>query len=270
MRLALALIPHIAPLSSRNKRRLTAWMISFLLLSSTAWGLELRASVAYLPSLAESETQGAYIELVKAIDDVYADGTISITVFPFARSLWSVANDQADFHIPMLRVPRSAEGDAPVRLMNKPIGEVCIVLYSHRDMRLTPQQLYRYPPGDNYPYRLSTIRGAAQFASLPLTEVNRIELAFKQIALKRIDGFLMAQEEADHVLRELNLQEIHRERHACYDEVMVIPDSEAGKRTEAILERALFTLEEHGRLQQLYRNIHRPFQDWQTYEPGPE
>lgn len=72
--------------------------------------------------------------------------------------------------------------------------------------------------------------------------------------------------EADHLLRLLDLQEVHRELHACFEEAMVVPRGEMGEQTEAILDQALLTLEQQGRLQQLYRNIRLPFQDWQTYE----
>ncbi|MDC0661515.1 hypothetical protein [Marinobacter sp. SS21] len=231
-----------------------------------AWAQDLRASVAYIPTLAESPTEGPFIELVNAIDEVYSAGTISIEVFPFARSIQNVTSDMADFHLPMLRSPHYSDQGRPFRLMNKPMGQVCLVLYSHVDMRLRPQQLYRVKNAQIYPYHLSVVRGSAQFIDLPVEEVTRIEQGLQQVALRRIDGFLGAQEEADHVLRQLQLNTIHRTLFECYDDVIILPRGDRGRRTEAILQQALETLEAQGRLSELHRRVHQPYQDWQIYD----
>ncbi|MDX1756152.1 MAG: hypothetical protein R3175_08850 [Marinobacter sp.] len=232
-----------------------------------AWATDLRASVAYIPTLAEPPSQGPFIELVKAMDEVYSEGSISIGVYPFARSIQNVTSDVADFHLPMLRSPHYSDEGRPFRLMNKPMGQVCLVLYSHVDDRLTPQQLYRHKHAQPYPYRLSIMRGSAQFIDLPVEEVNRIEQGLRQTSLKRVHGFLGAQEEADQVLRELQLKSIHRSLFECYDDVIILPKGERGRRTEAILQQALETLEAQGRLRQLHRKVHQPYQDWQIYDP---
>jgi ABC-type uncharacterized transport system involved in gliding motility auxiliary subunit len=47
---------------------------------------DLRASMGLLPGLVDSPTEGAFVDLVRAIDDVYP-GHIEIHVFPMTRSL---------------------------------------------------------------------------------------------------------------------------------------------------------------------------------------
>ncbi|MDX1456431.1 MAG: hypothetical protein R3276_02520 [Marinobacter sp.] len=244
-------------------------LLSLHLMTVPAWAQDLRASVAYIPTLAESSSEGPFIELVKALDEVYPDGSISIDVYPFARSIQNVSRNVADFHLPMLRSPHYSDQGRPFRLMSKPMGQVCLVLYSHVDRRLTPQELYRFKSSQIYPYNLSIIRGSAQFIDLPVEEVSQIAQGLQQVALKRIDGFLGAQEEADHVLRELQLTNIHRTLFECYDDVIILPLGERGHQIEAILHQALESLEDQGRLRELHGKVHQPYQDWQPYDPPP-
>ena len=68
--------------------------------------LDLKASIAQLPGLADSPEKGAFIDLVKAIDAAYKDGKITIGVYPFARSVNNVIDGFADFHIPNVRNPQ--------------------------------------------------------------------------------------------------------------------------------------------------------------------
>ncbi len=227
---------------------------------------DLKASIAFIPTLAESPTKGAFVDLVKAIDGVYEEGRIEINVYPFARSIRNVITGQADFHLPMMRTQHYSSQSHPFRLMDRPMGQVCLILYSHRDVRLTPQELYRRREGHPYPYQLRIMRGSAQFLDLPIQEVSQVRQGLQMVALKRIDGFIGAQEEGDYVLREMDLKDVYRTRFNCYDDVIILPKTPEGRETELILEHAMDELDRQGRLKKLHGKIHRPYRRWQIYD----
>ena len=98
---------------------------------------DLKASVAYIPLLAESPEKGAFVELVKAIDEVYTDGTISINIYPMPRSINNVVTGKADFHVPMMRSPYVSLDDKPFQFASQRMGTVCFVIYSHTEHPIT-------------------------------------------------------------------------------------------------------------------------------------
>lgn len=227
---------------------------------------DLRASVALIPSLAESPNKGAFIDLINAIDEVYEDGDIHIDVYPFARSIHNVVTGEADFHIPMIRTDYFARQNQEFRFMRKPMGKVCLVIYSHRRKPLTHDDLYNAISSSPYPYLLSVTRGSAQFLDLEVQEDSHISHALRKVAQGRLDAFIGAQEEADLMLKELEFTGLHRECFACFDDVIIIPNNLKGDKTEKILEQALIRLEQSGRLKELHSKIHLPYQDWQPYD----
>src|SRR5262245_41336347 len=88
------------------------------------------ASLGYLPGLTESADAGPFVDLVKAIDERYAQGHIERQLFPMLRSLDSVVSGQTDFHVPMLRNPAVDPETLPYRYASEPMGVVSFVIYS--------------------------------------------------------------------------------------------------------------------------------------------
>lgn len=244
------------------------WVVGIeaLLLVFCVQAQDLKASVAYIPTLAESPTEGAFVELVQAMDEVYSGGEFDIEVFPFGRSILNVSSGKADFHLPMLRSPYVDISDKPFRYVSKPMGTVCLVLYSNRESFLSRELVLGARQQKNYPYRLAMMRGSAQFVDIPVKEVSRIRDALYQVALGRIDAFIGAQEEADHVLREEGLQDVHRSYFECFDDVILVARGARGDEIERILIDALSVLEGSGRLWEIRQRIHVPYQEWQIYD----
>jgi polar amino acid transport system substrate-binding protein len=227
---------------------------------------DLKASVAYIPLLAESSEEGAFVELVKAIDEVYTDGTISISVYPMARSINNVVIGKADFHVPMMQSPYVSLDDKPFRFASQPMGIVCFVIYSHTDNPITKEDILTASSEQPFPYTIETIRGAAQFLNFPFPteEISKLEQSLKKIVTKRVDALIAAQEEADHLVQELKLKSIHRSLFACWDDVIIIPKGAKGDEIDQILSKALQELDTNGTLDDIRKHIHVPYDDWQS------
>jgi len=67
----------------------------FLMSSNSAFCRDLKVSLGYIPSLSESPDQGYLVDFVRAMDEIYTEGSIIITVYPFPRSLQNVVHGLA-------------------------------------------------------------------------------------------------------------------------------------------------------------------------------
>jgi polar amino acid transport system substrate-binding protein len=227
---------------------------------------DLNASLAYLPSLIDSSGEGPFVDLVKAIDGVYTEGAIHIAVYPFARSLYNVVTGNSDFHLPMARNPLVSEAAQPYRYVSEKMGQAVFVIYSHKDKPISQEDILRDKSLATFPYRLETERGLENYFDFPVSSSSTIAQSMKKIEAHRIDGFIWPQEEADFVIKNLQIKTIHREFYGLFDDVIVIPTGPRGDEVDRILSQALRTLRSTGRLQVLYEKIHRPYHDWQPYQ----
>ncbi|MBN2059354.1 MAG: ABC transporter substrate-binding protein [Deltaproteobacteria bacterium] len=258
-----------------TNRYLCVWML-ILLVPCMAYGLEgsddLIASLAELPGLADSSEKGAFVEIVKAIDTVYTDGRITISVFPFARSVHNVIDKKADFHIPSIRNPDMDQTRLPYRIVTEKMGTVCFVIYSHREKPFTKQMLddsiRKTQGGAPFPYSIEVPKGLEEQFPFPVISSNYVDQSLKKVAAKRIDALVWAQEETDLTLKRLKICTVRREFWQAFDDVILIPRGPAGDRLDIILSDALSKLRASGQLEQLYSNIHRPYDDWQPSEMG--
>lgn len=78
------------------------------------------AHLGFLPGLIESADKGAFIELVKAIDEVYPEGQIEIRVYPLARAQTGVIKGTADINLPALRNPAMMRARCPTASARPP------------------------------------------------------------------------------------------------------------------------------------------------------
>jgi len=247
-----------------------AWLQSSLtcllfLLAHSIVAKDFKASIAHIPMLAETSDKGAFIDLTKALDNVYEEGSFAIKVYPMGRSLNNVVNGRADFHIPMIRSPYVDINTLPYRFAERKMGTVCFVIYSHKNNPITREMILNDANTSVFPYKIETLRGMKDLLQFPfaIKESSQIEQSLRNIAKKRVDALIFAQEETDFVLRKLNLASIHRSLFACWDDVIVIPKGEKGEAVDKVISSALQTLDDNGTLVELRKKIHVPFIDWQ-------
>ena len=220
-------------------------------------------TVAHIPGLANPDLSGPFIDLLVAMDDALPAVSLQIRVAPFVRSIHDASTGRADFHLPMIRNPSLDLPSLPWRYVERPMGKVCMVLYSAREAPLTAAQASR--GAEQGALRVATLSANLDLFALPLEGITELRQGLGLVARGRLDGFIGAQEETDSMLRASGLKNIHRSLFHCYDDVLIVPKGAAGDRTAALLEEALDALEAQGRLAPLHGRVHQPYQDWQPY-----
>jgi len=234
-----------------------------LLMASPAISKDLVASVAFLPNISESPDKGVFIDLIKAMNEQYPDGKFNIEIFPFSRSIENVVSGKADFHIPMLRNPIVPEEKLPFRYASVPMGKVTFVIYSRKDNPITKEMIEKAMTQNPFPYKISMMRGLEDFFGFPGEGETSIEQMMEKVDKKRIDACIHAQEEADFVLKQVKLKDIHREFYTSFDDVVLVQKGEKGDEADKIVSGSLKALAASGRLEELHSKIHVPYQDWQ-------
>jgi len=230
---------------------------------------DLKASMAYLPGLIETENKGTFVDLVKELDKYYTEGNIIIEIYPLARSVENVIEGRADFHVPVFRNPAVPEDPLPYQTVTESMGSVVFILYSHVDNKITKNNIdAASAQGGEFPYEIEAGGGLETSFPFPILPTNDIASAFKKLQNKRIDAFLWAQEEADITLKDLKLNEVWRSYYTTFEDCLLIQKGPEGDKIDAILSAALKKLKASDRYEELFAKIHLPFDDWQPSEMG--
>jgi len=250
----------------KHLRKLTFLGIALALfiVSGTAQGSDrdLTVSMAFLPNILENPDQGVFVDLIKAMDGVY-DGNIERKVYPMARSMDNVMTGKADFHLPMIRNKVVPVDSLPYAYSTEKMGDVVFVIYSHKDNPITYEKIQKAKNTKPFPFKIESIRGFADYYDFPISESSAVDSSLRKVDMKRVDAFIFAQEESDFTLKQQGLKNVHREKYDSFDDVFVIPKGEKGKELDKILSQCLIELRDSGKLQELHRKVHLPYQDWQ-------
>ena len=224
---------------------------------------DLVASLGQIPGLADSPDKGAFVDIVKAINEVYP-GKIKIEVYPIQRSIANVIDGKADFHIPIISGPGIPETNLPFRFVSETLGSVSFVLYSNINKKVTKKEITdALAKGGKFPYQ---IEGANPLPFVTPT-LNNEETVRKLIA-GRIDAVVMPQEDIDSIIKQLKAKTIHRTLWGNLDDSIIIPKGHQGDVLDKILSDCIRKLKASGRLQELHNKIHLPYNDWQPADMG--
>lgn len=145
--------------------------------------------------------------------------------------------------------------DKPVRILNAHLGELPGLINADMAYGVEPTQ------------RDLLIEATPGFLPIPLQRSMSIEQSLRKLSRGRIDAFIWAQEEADLVLRQLGLTNIHREHFGDFEDVFIIAKGAAGDDMDHFLNTAIDRLAASGKLAEIYSRLHRPYEVWQ---PHPE
>ena len=153
-----------------------------LTLAGHALCRDLKVSLGYLPKIAESPEKGEFVDLIKAMDEVYTKGNIQIKVFPINRSIDNVIQGKADFHMPFLKNPAAPLEKMPFRFVSVRIGIVPFVIFSHRENPITSEKLERAKSLRTFPYKIECNKGAEEHFGIPVIGSQDIGQSMKKAA----------------------------------------------------------------------------------------
>ena len=224
---------------------LAAFLVSLsLAFVQPATAKDLKASLPILPPLVENADQGILVDLVKAIDEAYPDGSIVISVYPFKRSMQNVTSGAADFHMPILLNPDVPEDKLDFQHSTQTIFKVVFVLYTNKDNK-------EINPGNVNKFKIETDRAHVGYFDFPVKPSDSIEGSLKKVDMGRIDGFIFAMPETDAALNKLGLKNIKRQEYKTFDVKVVLPKGEKGKEVDEILTVSIQKLKDNGKYSQI-------------------
>jgi polar amino acid transport system substrate-binding protein len=223
---------------------------------------DLLAEAMLLPGLVNSATDGPMIELLQAMAGAYTGGTMRISAYPVGRVNVDMESGAADLALAFIRLRPDADAKLAYRYSTTGYGQVTFVLYSRRAARLRPQDVEqaKSKAAGAFPYKIESALFDWGFPTFQFTDMAS---AFRKLEAGHIDAFLWAQEEADAELRQQGLKDIVREAFGTYDDVLAIPRGARGDFVDTIITSTLNSLRASGKLQQIYRKIHLPYDPWQ-------
>ncbi|MCX4028438.1 transporter substrate-binding domain-containing protein [Endozoicomonas sp. SM1973] len=221
---------------------------------------DLTASLAILPIHSEygpnGQPKGGFVEVVQAIDKVYTEGEISIVLYPFARSLSNVVSGEADFHIPLIRLPHIAEETLPYAYASERITQVAFILYTNAAKpKLNRMNLSMHS--------IATMMGHTHFFPFKTQALTTIASGVTMLVNDRIEGYIMEQDAVDSYIRKNRIKNVRRELYYQWDSSVVIPKGKKREEIDTIISEALRKLKANGTLQKITQKIHQPYIEWQ-------
>lgn len=213
-----------------------------------------------LPGLINSATDGPMIDLVRAIAATYKGGKMEISAAPVGRVVADMENAVIDMSVPYLRV--GDESKLKYRYSTASPGRVQFVLYSKKSASVKKHDVEaaKGKTGADFPYKIESALIPWDFPTIQFTDMTS---AFKKLDAGHIHAFLWAQEEADAELRKLGLTGITREAFGTFEDVFAIVRGPRGDFVDKIISDGIKELAAAGKLQNLYAQIHKPYDPWQ-------
>ncbi len=218
--------------------------VCFCLVLSRAEARDLKASLPYLPPLAESKDKGVLVDLLKAMAEEYKDGTITWDVVPPARSMENVEKGKADFEMPQLVNPNISPDKVPFQWSSDILFRAVFALYTNKNNK-------EINPGNLKKFKIDTLAGMEDFLDFPVTSSPSVESGLKKVDLGRVDGWIMAMPESDQTLKALNLKNIKRWEYRKYDARIVLQKGPQGKEVDKILSGLIKKLKANGKYQKI-------------------
>ncbi len=236
-------------------------MLIWTVLTAAAEGKDLTVSVGQIPGHAEmgpdGQPRGGFIDLIKAMDEVYEEGSIIILgVFPFNRSLMNLKSGDADFHLPLVKVEERKVKD--LVFSSEGIAHLAEVLYTNADK---PEIDFNNP----VQYTFEAVQGHGEYP-FNVKEISNLNDGVLHVANGGSDGFLMEQDAADAYIREHRVKNIRRKLYRRLPVHVMFAQNPEVDELDRIVTTIIEKLRESGRLKEIMDKVHKPYDDWQPYQ----
>jgi len=236
------------------KRMIIILLVLFLSFTFLINAKTIKASFAKMPGYAESVDKGILIDFVKAIEKVL--GTkISRTVVPFARSVNNAVSGEADFHLPLIKLPENKNKNLPYDYSTETIFHVNFVLYTNKKKPVDIKNIKKA--------NIETDRAHIAYFEFPIKPSAGIGNSLKKLTSGRIDGFIFADVATDPVLKQLKLKNIRRELFKRYDVKIILKKGGRGGNIDKKLSEAITKLRKSGEYNKIMSALDKPYDNWQ-------
>ena len=229
---------------------------------NTVEAKDLLGGIAMIPPHAfvekNGQPEGGFVDLINAIDRIYNEGTISIKVQPFKRSLNDLIKGYIDFHFPMICNPLIPAESQPFLCASESVSDVTFVLYTRADMKSLP--LHNLEK-----YKIEVRRGSDALFPFRVLEIDSAKQGILKVLSGRSDGLLFEQEAPDLFIRQNKIKNIRRTLYATWKSTIAIHKGPESQEIDRIISSSLRILKLNGELQNILTSIDRPFEDWQPY-----
>lgn len=213
-----------------------------------------KASLALLPIAAQSRDEGMMVELIK-LWEKNIHQRITIQVYPFKRSIRTVIDRKADFHLPLIKSPYQHHSTQDFDYSSSSIFSVNFVLYSNKNNPVDADKLT-----DHVIY---TDASHSNLFNFKILSDYSVESSFKKLARGRIDGYIFADVEADPVLKKLGYSHIKRQLYKVYQVHAVLPKGASGNSTDKMITKAMSIIKQNGQWAKLMNPVYHQYIDWQ-------
>ncbi len=246
-----------------NTQKILLMVVFGLLLQAKSTAKDLTASLAIIPVQSEigddGKPKGTFVEIVKAMSDVYEEGDIIIEQYPFARSIANVISGKADFHVPLIKTSNVDVLSLPFVYSTEATNEVVFVLYTRADVAPIDKSQIK----DKL---IETQRGHKELFKIKVSEVDSIEQGIRKVVRGRNDGFIMAQGAVDSYIQKNKIKNIRRTFFAVWKSYAVIAKGSRQKEIDDILSKILRKLKASGKIQKIMEKTNKPYIEWQPYK----
>ena len=213
-------------------------MVIALAMTNSVHARDLKASLGYVPLLAESPDKGILPDLIKAMDEIYTDGQITIEVFPSNRALDNVIKGTHDFFMPILKSDTMDPDKLPYKY-SETLWTSIFVLYTNKNnTEINLNNLANY--------KIETNRAIADYFDFPTLPFDNVESSLKKVDMGRIDGLIYGMSVTDPVLKSLNLKNIKRTNYKTYEGPIVVAKGPKGEEVESIILPLIKKLRQNG------------------------
>lgn len=223
------------------------------LLSSPISHAKLKASIAQLPVLAESNERGILIDLLKAMRAANK-GQLDYDVVPFNQSLNGTLKGHADFHIPLLKEANSGARGPGFTYSRESLWQVTFALYTNKAKKIDLQALKQA--------NIETESTHVQF--FPEAKPSQdVADSLARVNSGVLDGFIFAALECDEIIKRNSLSNIESHKYKTFDVKFIVPNGQRGESTEKSVERLIAKIRANGEFDKIMSPITNFYRNWE-------
>jgi polar amino acid transport system substrate-binding protein len=226
-----------------------------LVIINPAAARDLKATLGLIPPYAFSSDKGMLVDLVKAMDEIYTDGKITIDAFPTARAIDNLLKGTHDFFMPMLKSDTMDFEALPFRF-SETLWSSIFVLYTNKNNKeINLSNLANY--------KIETLSNIISYFDIPMLPSAGLESSLKKVDMGRIDGYIFSMGPVDATLKKLGLKNIKRTNFKTFEGPIVVKKGSNGDEVEAILLPLLKQLRENGTFDKIMAPVlNQEFKEW--------